>query len=129
MTKLDAGLITALPASDSGSTAAWGSKRINPRPQSCLCLTWSGYPLNDDDDERRSPRLLTTTCHVGRFPEIDRVEHSAEPYCQNVYDGNIVLPFKASESNSDFGCFKAPFIANSGNVRSLDLVNHNMPAF
>ena len=27
-----------LPA-DSGSAAVWGSKRINPRPQSCLCLT------------------------------------------------------------------------------------------
>ena len=39
MTKLDAGLITSLPASDSGSAAVWGSKRINPRPQSCLCLT------------------------------------------------------------------------------------------
>ena len=43
--------LTALPASDSGSTAAsdsvstaaWGSKWINPRPQSCLCLTWIGY--------------------------------------------------------------------------------------
>ena len=52
MTKLDAGLITPLPASDSGSAAVWGSKRINPRPQSCLCLTWSGCSLNDD------PRLL-----------------------------------------------------------------------
>ena len=51
MTKLDAGLMTSLPASDSGSTAVWGSKRINPRPQSCLCLTWSGYPSNDDDDD------------------------------------------------------------------------------
>ena len=50
MTKLDAGLITSLPASDPGSAAVWGSKRINPRPQSCLCLTWSGYPSNDDDD-------------------------------------------------------------------------------
>ena len=40
--KLDAGLITPLPASDSGSATVWGSKRINPRPQSCLCLTWSG---------------------------------------------------------------------------------------
>ena len=49
MTKLDAGLITSLPTSDSGSTAAWGSKRTNPHPQSCLCLTWSGYPSNDDD--------------------------------------------------------------------------------
>ena len=51
MTKLDAGLMTSLPASDPGSTAVWGSKRINPRPQSCLCLTWSGYPSNDDDDD------------------------------------------------------------------------------
>ena len=30
-------------ASDPGSSAVWGSKRINPRPQSCLCLTWSEY--------------------------------------------------------------------------------------
>ena len=51
MTKLDAGLMTSLPASDSGSTAAWISKRINPRPQSCLCLTCSGCPSNDDDDD------------------------------------------------------------------------------
>ena len=51
MTKLDAGLITPLPASGSGSAAVWGSKRINPWPQSCLCLTWSGCPSNDDDDE------------------------------------------------------------------------------
>ena len=50
MTKLDADLITSLPASDSGSAAVWGSKRINPRPQSCLCLTWSGCPLNDDNE-------------------------------------------------------------------------------
>ena len=50
MTKLDAGLMTSLPASDPGSAAVWGSKRINPWPQSCLCLTWSGYPSNDDDN-------------------------------------------------------------------------------
>ena len=43
------GLMTSLPASDSGSAAVWGSKRINPRPQFCLCLTRSGYPSNDDD--------------------------------------------------------------------------------
>ena len=35
--------------SDPRSAAVWGSKRINPRPQSCLCLTWSGCPSNDDD--------------------------------------------------------------------------------
>ena len=51
MTKLDAGLITSLPASDSGSAAVWGSKRINSRPQSCLCLAWSGCPSNDDDEQ------------------------------------------------------------------------------
>ena len=51
MTKLDAGLMTSLPASDLGSAAVWGSKRINPRPQSCLCLTWSEYPSNDDDND------------------------------------------------------------------------------
>ena len=51
MTKLDAGLMTSLPASDPGSTAVWGSKRINPQPQSCLCLAWSGCPSNDDDDD------------------------------------------------------------------------------
>ena len=44
-------LNTPLPASNSGSTAVWGSKRINPRPQPCLCLTRSGYPSNDDDDD------------------------------------------------------------------------------
>ena len=51
MTKLDAGLITSLPASDPGSAAVWGSKRINLRPQFCLCLAWSGCPSNDDDDD------------------------------------------------------------------------------
>ena len=61
MTKLDVGLITPLPASDSGSTVAWGSKRINPRPQSCLCLTWSGYPLNNDDDEKAYIHLFFTS--------------------------------------------------------------------
>ena len=49
MTKLDAGLLTPLPASDSGNSAVWGSKSINPRLQSCLRLTWSGYRSNDDD--------------------------------------------------------------------------------
>ena len=39
--KPDAGLITSLPTFDPGSTAVWGSKRINSRPQSCLCPTWS----------------------------------------------------------------------------------------
>ena len=47
--ELVAGLMASLPASDPGSAAVWGSKRINPRPQSCLCLAWSGCPSNDDD--------------------------------------------------------------------------------
>ena len=42
--KLNAGLTTSLLASDLGSTVAWDSKRINPWPQFCLCLTWSGCP-------------------------------------------------------------------------------------
>ena len=39
------------PASDLGSAVALGRNRINTRPQSYLCLTWSGYPSNDDDDD------------------------------------------------------------------------------
>ena len=46
--------MTSLPASDPGSAAVRGSKRINPRPQSCLCLTWSGYPSNDDERFNKS---------------------------------------------------------------------------
>ena len=42
-----------LPASDSDSAAVWGSKRINPWPQSCLCLTCSGCPSNDDDELKK----------------------------------------------------------------------------
>ena len=38
-------------SSDPGSAAVWGSKRINPRRQFCLCLAWSGCPSNDDDDD------------------------------------------------------------------------------
>ena len=59
VTKLDAGLITSLPASDPGSAAVWGSKRINPRPQFCLCLAWSGCPSNDDDDDDDDDSLQT----------------------------------------------------------------------
>ena len=43
--------MTSLPASDPGSAAVWGSKRINSRPQFYLCLAWSGCPSNDDDDD------------------------------------------------------------------------------
>ena len=48
----------SLPASDPGSAAVWDSKRINPRPQSCLCLTWSGYASNDDDDDQIKVQIL-----------------------------------------------------------------------
>ena len=52
--------MTSLPASDPGCAAVWGSKRINPRPQSYLCLTWSGCPSNDDDnDEMLAVMLLS----------------------------------------------------------------------
>ena len=70
MTKLDAGLITPQPASDSGSTAVWGSKRINPRPQSCLCLIWSGCPSNDDDDDDDDISLQGKETHLQLHDEI-----------------------------------------------------------
>ena len=64
MTKLDAGLITSLPTSDPGSAAVWGSKRINPRPQFCLCLAWSGCPSNDNNNNNTSKNgiALSTSC-------------------------------------------------------------------
>ena len=62
MTKLDAGLITSLPASDPGSAAVWGSKRINPRPQFCLYLAWSGCPSNDDDDDDDDDDFAVAQC-------------------------------------------------------------------
>ena len=55
--------ITAV--SDPGSAEVWDSKRINPRPQSCLCLTWSGYPSNDDDDE-----VLFSRTEIGYFASV-----------------------------------------------------------
>ena len=72
MTKLDAGLMTSLPASDPGSAAVWGSKRINPRPQSCLCLTWNGYPSNDDDDDDDDNLVMDDETHNStKSPDID----------------------------------------------------------
>ena len=63
MTKLDARLITSLPASDPGSTSAWGSKRINPRPQFCLCLTWSGCLSK----QRQRPDVITKSLYLTHF--------------------------------------------------------------
>ena len=50
----------SLPASDQGSVAVCDSKWINPRPQSCLCLAWSGYPSNDDEDDVHLTLALAT---------------------------------------------------------------------
>ena len=71
--KLNAGLITPLPASDSGSATVWGSKKINPRPQSCLCLTWSGYPSNDNDCIIHQQVLATKTLPKPLKEVLDRV--------------------------------------------------------
>ena len=85
MTKLDAGLITSLPASDSGSSAVWDSKRINPQPQSCLCLTCSGYPSNDDDGNGKSPAKC-------QYLPISRKSCNIN----NVYTNNYIIPFTFS---------------------------------
>ena len=57
MTKLDAGLVTTLPASDSGSAAVWGSKRINPQPQAPVLfvsdLKW--IPFKQQRRRKRQP--------------------------------------------------------------------------
>ena len=55
-------LTTSLPASDPGSTTVWGSERINPRPQSCLSLTWSGCSSKRRRQLRR--RHSPTTSHL-----------------------------------------------------------------
>ena len=57
----NAGLMTSLPASDSSSAAVWDSKRINPRPQSCLCLTWSGYPSKDNNKKTKQNKSAFVT--------------------------------------------------------------------
>ena len=58
--------LTSLPASDPGSAAVWGSKRINPRPQFCLCLAWSGCPSNNDNDDQRRSDCLRTAKFINR---------------------------------------------------------------
>ena len=78
MTKLNAGLITSLPASDSGSAAALGSKRINPRPWSCLCQTWSVYPSNDDDHDDDDDEMFIdkTYCMTKNFKRLNTLFNS-----------------------------------------------------
>ena len=44
-------LTPSLPASDPGSAAAWDSKRISPRHQSCLLLTRNECPSNNDNEQ------------------------------------------------------------------------------
>ena len=34
---------------------------------SCLCLTWSGYPSNDDDDDEQFKLLLRFNPNFGQF--------------------------------------------------------------
>ena len=85
MTKLDAGLMTSLPASDPGSAAVWGSKRINPRPQFCLCLAWSGCPSNDDDDDD------TEYCKVQQLIQPYLVIKNKQNYHHTFYINNIHL--------------------------------------
>ena len=74
--------MTSLPASDPGSTAVWGSKRINPRPQFCLCLAWSGCPSNDDDEQRY---------------QISISENRGVPGARNLLDNLARLGIRASE--------------------------------
>ena len=76
MTKLDAGLITPLPASDSGSATVRGSKKINPRPQSCLCLTWSGYLCKGRQRRRLWYGLSNNICTIARI-KIKKKEFTA----------------------------------------------------
>ena len=85
MTKLDAGLMTSLPASDPGSAAVWGSKRIIPRPQSCLCLTWSGYPSNEDDDDFLSKQNVIINTQYG-FQNKVSTNHAFVDVITNSYD-------------------------------------------
>ena len=65
MTKPDVDLMTSLPACDSGSTAAWGSKRIKPRPQFCLCLTWCDTSPNDKEEEQLF--LIKARCRFTQY--------------------------------------------------------------
>ena len=83
MTKLDVGLMTSLPASDPGSAAVWGSKRINPRPQFCLCLSWSGYPSNDDDDD--DPQLIYTYPPSASSIPSPQTQHTISPLTQSSF--------------------------------------------
>ena len=86
MTKLDAGLMTSLPASDPGSAAVWGSKRINPRPQSCLCLAWSGCPSNDDDDD--DDRKASKALRLGQWFSTGGEFPTRGEFC--VFEGGIL---------------------------------------
>ena len=60
MTKPDSGLTPSLPATDPASTAAWGSKRINPRPSSvCVWPGVNGLP----NDNKQALSFKCSICH------------------------------------------------------------------
>ena len=106
MTKPDADLITPLPASDSGSAAVWASKRINPRPQSCLCLTCSGYPLNDDDDDGRC--CIKSRRRTRRTRQKSSKSES-ESACLIVKFTEFIQTSSMSDENSQFGNYRSNF--------------------
>ena len=94
MTKLDAGLMTSLLASDPGSTAVWGSKRINPRPQSCLCLTWSGCPSNDDQWMKTNRLSLNYSKYTYFVTASKQKKKNLNKFSINV--GQHVIPYSYS---------------------------------
>ena len=117
MTKLDAGLITSLPASDPGSAAVWGSKRINPRPQFCLCLAWSGCPSNDDDDDFMSVAFLTAlrsedpntkvaACFVNQDGKIVGLGYNKSP-------GHVYIPWNKIDENRDWLQSNYPYVLHA----------------
>ena len=61
-------------------TAVWGSKRLNLRPQSCFCLTWSGYFSNDDDDNK----LNWTKCKSGTTDGATAMQGSTNGVVQKI---------------------------------------------
>ena len=86
MTKLDAGLMTSLPASDPDSAAVCGSKKINPRPQFCFCLAWSGCPSNDDDDQFKKRFSFNGDRLIAKFNVLD----PNESFTQNRSPSSII---------------------------------------
>ena len=103
MTKFNAGLTTSLPASDPGSTTAWGSKRVNPRPQFCLCLTWSGCPFKQRQPVVSVPKEYYLRRHFEtNHSNLAELDANEEPYSrkftyQSLFRTKIFLSFRAME--------------------------------